>query len=74
MPRTWSNHRVDHIDLNTPGKGKMPTAGWIIFGVGLGALVIFTALAIRINLHPISTDADSELPSASPASASAPAR
>jgi hypothetical protein len=65
MPRTWSYRKIEHVELNQPGKGKMPLEGWIIFGIGTVAFIIFTGLAINICLHPVEIEVN-ESPSGPP--------
>lgn len=68
MPRTWSNRKIEHVELNAP-KGGLPTAGWAIMGFGLVMLTIYTALAVNICMHPVQTPIDETSPSSAPITA-----
>jgi hypothetical protein len=62
MPKSWSNREIEHIDLRTRGKGRMPFAGWMIIGMGIVALGVVTFLAINICLHPVETPVNMSAP------------
>jgi hypothetical protein len=52
MPRSWSNRKIEHIDLDASRRG-FPLVGWILFGLGGLALCVYTAIAIAAVTHPI---------------------
>jgi len=66
MPKTWSNRPIGHIELRRGEKGRMPIEGYLIIGVAVAALCVYTFLAINICMHPVQTPADESAPISQP--------
>jgi hypothetical protein len=71
MPKTWSNHHYDVIDLDRSRRKGMPFAGWVIFGVGGLAFVFICVLATIAISHPPITHENDATPLVMPSSAAA---
>ncbi len=65
MPKSWSNHHIQHIDIDPTHRG-MPPSALVVIAFGVIAFCAVTILAVRLVMHPVQTPVDESKPYRSP--------
>ncbi len=56
MPRTWSNRKIDHIDLAIGRNRPLPRVLWAFVAFTVLLLSMFSVMITRVLMHPVQVE------------------